>query len=117
MTKKALEWFIYENVIATNPLANTITPLNSNRNSSNESATVMKFEIQADLAAANADTNVTGGLLTATGKVGDNKNAGSAERHHEMIMDQGKMYCLRAVATAAGYINFDMHWYEHIDKN
>jgi len=117
-SEKAITWYIYENVVATNPLANAITPLNSNRNSTNTSGTTMKYEVQADLAAANADTDVTSpAVLLASGSIGDNKTAGAANRQHELVMDQGKLYCLRAVATAAGYLNFDMNWYEHTDKN
>ena len=53
-------WQVYENVVATNPLANAITPYNSNRNSGNTSGTTMKFELQTNLAGANADTDVSG---------------------------------------------------------
>ena len=117
-TEAEFLWQVYENVVATNALANTITPFNSNRNSTNTSATIMKNEIQTNLAAANADTNVTGGTLIGCGISGAGKKAsGTAERHHEVIMDRAKLYCLRGTATAAGYVNFDMHWYEHEDKN
>jgi len=117
-TEAEFLWQVYENVVATNALANTVTPLNSNRNSTNTSATTMKNEIQANLAAANTDTNVTGGTLIGSGISGAGKKvSGTSERHHEIIMDQAKLYCLRGTATAAGYVNFDMHWYEHTDKN
>jgi hypothetical protein len=116
-TEKEVAWYIYEHVVANNPLANTVTPLNNNRNSTNTSGTVMKYELQADLTAANVDTDVTSpAILIASGISGDGQKGGASERHHEMIMKQGWMYCLRAVAGAAGYINFDMHWYEHTNK-
>jgi len=73
--------------------------------------------LQADLAAANADTDVTGATLLESGISGDGKDGGNALRGHEIIMDQGVLYCLRSTANDAGYINFDMQWYEHVDKH
>ena len=117
-TEKAITWLVYENaVVGTAALANTITPLNSNRNSTNTSGTTMKYEIQADLAAANADMVVTGATLLASGKLGDNRTGGFDSREHEIIMKQNTLYCLRALASAAGYINFDMDWYEHTNRS
>jgi hypothetical protein len=112
-TESETAWYIYETAVATNPLANTITPLNSNRNSGTTSGTTMKNEVQANLAAANADTNVTGATLLDSGISGSGKSAGSASREDEIVLKQNTLYCLRAVATAAGFINFRMNWYEH----
>ena len=112
-TSKGVTWYVYEDAIATNPLANTVTPLNSDRNSGNSSGTTMKYEIQADLAAANADTNVTGATLLESGVIGDNRTAGDNKRENELVLKQGKLYVMRAVATAASTINFKMNWYEH----
>jgi len=107
-------WLVYEAAVATNALANTITPLNSNRNSATASGTTLKYEVQANLVAANADTNVTAATLLLAGISGAGKGgAGAYERGHELILKQGTLYCLRAIASAAGYINFDMQWYEH----
>ena len=39
------------------------------------------------------------------------------QAQNELVMKQNTLYCLRATATAAGYINFDMEWYEHTDKD
>ena len=113
-----IAWYIYMDAVATNPLANTITPINSNHNfiASKPSATTMKYEIQVDLAAANADTAVGAATLVASGKIGDKQSGGNAGRSHEKVLKQGALYCLRAVATAAGYINFNMNWYEHTNK-
>ena len=116
-TEKALTWYVYENATATNPLANTLTTFNSNRNSTNTSGTTLKYEIQVDLAAADADTSVGGATLLKSGKLGDNKGGGAIGRNSELILDQGKLYCLRAAASAAGYLNFEMQWYEHEDKH
>ena len=116
-TEKAGAWYIYENAVATNPLANTITPFNNNRNVETASVTVLKYEIQADLATANTDTAIGAATLLASGKLGDNKGGGIDNRSDELVMKQGGLYCLRFVASAAGYINFNMHWYEHTDKH
>lgn len=115
-TESETLWQIYENVSATNPLANAVTPLNSNRNSGNTSGTTMKYELQADLAAANADTDVSGGTLIASGVSGAGKDSGAVTRNHELVLDQSVLYCLRATANAAGNVSFDMQWYEHTDK-
>jgi len=116
-TESETLWQVYENVVATNPLANAITPYNSNRNSGNTSGTTMKFEVQANLAGANADTDVSGGTLLCSGISGAGKDAGAAQRQHELILKQNTLYCLRATANSAGYINFKMHLYEHTNKH
>jgi hypothetical protein len=117
-TENETLWQVYETAVATNSLANSVTPLNSNRNSAHTSATTMKYEVQANLAAANADTNVGGATLIESGISGSGKKIGGlATRGHEVVMKQNTLYCLRATATAAGYINFNMQWYEHTDKN
>lgn len=116
-TESETNWLVYENVVATNPLANAVTPYNSNRNSANTSGTTMKYELQADLATANADTAVGGATLIESGISGAGKDAGNELRSNEFIMKQNTLYCLRAIATTAGYINFKLEWYEHTDKN
>jgi hypothetical protein len=116
-TEKEVLWQVYEGAVVVNPLGDTITPLNSDRNSPNLSATIMKYELQADLAAANVDTVVSAATLLGQGISGAGQKAGRAERHHELIMGQNTLYCLRATAGAAGYINFDMHWYEHTNRD
>ena len=107
---------IYETAVATNPLANVYTPLNNNRNSLNSSATVMRYEVQANLAGANADTNVTSATLIATGIIGAGRDGGFHSRTREIIMKQNTLYCLRSTASAAGYQNFTMDFYEHTAK-
>ena len=115
-TSSEMAWYVYEGAVITNALANTVTPFNSDRNSLSTSGTVMKYEIQADLAAANADTDVTGATLLKSGISGAGRTAGGDGREYEMILKQNTIYCLRAVATAAGYIDFDMEWYEHTNR-
>lgn len=110
-------WQVYETVVATNPLGVAVTPCNNDRNSGVTSGTTMKYELQADLAAANADTNVSGGALMESGIAGERKDGGVASRSHEVILKQDTLYCMRATATVAGYINFSMQWYEHTNRD
>lgn len=116
-----INWFVYENPVLTNPLANAITPLNNNRNSDTVSGTTMKYEVHANLAAANADTDVSGATVMESGltKAGGFfvPGGGAASRDSEIVLKQNEDYCLRAIANAAGYINFYMGWYEHTDHN
>jgi hypothetical protein len=120
-TDNAITWLIYENAVVTNALANTLTPFNSNRNSESVSGTTMKYEIQTNLTAANADTDVTGATLLKEGKTPGSAffsvGGGSAGRESELVLKQNTVYCLRAIAGAGCYVNFDMEWYEHTDKS
>ena len=116
-TESETLWQVYETAVVTNALANTVVPRNSNRNSLNTSDTTMKFELQANLVAADADTDVTTATLIESGISGAGKDAGDDLRSNEVIMKRNTLYCLRATASAAGYINFKMQWYEHVPKN
>lgn len=115
-TESETAWYVYENVVATNALANAITPYNNNRNSLNTSGNTLKYEVQANLATANADTNVSDAILLQSGISGTGKEQGDSERNRELILKQNTTYCLRAIATAAGFIDFHMSWYEHTSK-
>ena len=97
-------------------MANAVTPLNNDRNSSTTSGNTLKYELQASLVAANADTDVTGATLIQTGISGSGKDDGGAERENELILKQNTIYCMRAVASSAGFINFHMGWYELTNK-
>ena len=78
----------------------------------------MKYEVQTNLAAANADTDVSGATLIESGISGTGRlMGGNTGRNNEIILKQNTLYCLRATATAASYINFSMQWYEHTDKH
>lgn len=112
-TEAETAFYVYETAVVTNALANALTPLNSNRNSTNTSGTTLKYEVQSNLTAANGDTDVTGATLLLSGICGAGRTGGDAQRGHEIVLKQNTLYCLRAVATAAGYINFNMQWYEH----
>lgn len=120
-TEDEFEWFVYEGVSVVNALANTITPLNSNRNSATVSGTTMRYEVQTNLAAANADTDVESAILLDSGvmKLGTKfvAGGGGSTRDKELILKQNTVYCLRTIANADGFINFSMQWYEHTSKD
>jgi len=98
-------------------LTTAITPFNNNRNSGNTSGVTCRFEKHANLAAANTKINVAAATLLASGISGAGKEGGTVGRSNEVVMKQNTIYVFRATANAAGYINFDMEWYEHTDKN
>lgn len=115
-TESETLWQVYQGATINNPLANAITPLNSNRNSVNTSGTVMLYELHANLAAADTDVTISANDLIESGISGAGKDAGEADRNHELVLLQDGLYVLRATANAAGFVNFNMQWYEHTDK-
>lgn len=111
------EWYIYEGATI-NTVGTTVTPINNNRNSTNTSDNIIAQITNSSVTNANADTDVSGALQLAHGKVGaGNKSLGSEKRADEVILKQDTVYCIRAVAVAAGYIDFKLSWYEHINAN
>lgn len=95
----------------------SITPMNNNRNSVNESAVVAAYHLNTSLANANLDTAVAGATLLAEGKLGSNQLKGVTDRQDsEWVLKANTVYCFRAVAVAATDIFFRMRWYEHTDK-
>ena len=109
------EWYIYEGATIVTP-GTAITPVNNNRNSSNTSAATIASIANADVADANADTATAAAAQLAHGIVGAGRNGGVIGRNREIMLKQNTTYCMRAVAKAAGYVNFLMTWYEHTDK-
>lgn len=116
-TESETLWQVYEDGSITTPLANSVTPYNNNRNSGNTSGNVLRYEDHVDLANANADVDVSGATLLASGISGAGKTSGADKRENEMVLKQDTVYVLRATATTAGYIDFNMNWYEHTDKD
>ena len=108
-------WYIYEG--ATISTAGTgITPINNNRNSATTSGNTLAGILNTSLVNANADTAVAGATLLERGIIGTGKGSGGSDaRNRELILKQNTIYCFRAVANAAGYIDFVMSWYEHTD--
>lgn len=110
------EWLIYEGATI-NAAGTSITPLNNDRNSSTVSGNTLASQLNTTLANANADTDVSGALETNHGKIGAGRTGGIDGRSSEIILKANTIYCMRAIAIAAGYINFVMQWYEHTNRN
>ena len=109
-------WYIYEG--ATISQAGTgVTPINNNRNSSTASVNTVATITNASVVDANTDTPTAEATVIASGIIGSGKSGGDIERHREIILESGTIYCFRAVATVAGYISFNSQWYEHTSKN
>ena len=110
------DWYIYEGA-SISTAGTSITPVNNDRNSDNTSGNTVAGITNTSLANANADTPVAGATLIAHGTVGAGRDGGFTDRTRELILKQNTIYCLRAVATAAGYISYNAEWYEHTNKN
>jgi hypothetical protein len=109
------EWYIYEGVTI-NVAGTAITPRNNDRNSSNTSGNTLAGITNTSVANANADTAVAGATVIEHGIVGAGKTGGSESRSRELILKQNTVYCMRAIANAAGYTDFIMSWYEHTNQ-
>jgi len=110
------EWYIYENVTI-NLAGTTITPINNNRNSANTSAMTVAGISNTSVANANTDTAVAGALQVEHGIIGAGRDAGADDRDAELVLKQNEDYTIRFIATAAGYVDYVLSWYEHTDKN
>lgn len=108
------DWYVYEGAVETVG-GSAVTPLNNNRNSATASGATVKTHTNTSLANANADTDVTAATLLEHGIMGAGRTGGNDEREDELILKQNTIYCFRAVATAAGYVDFVAQWYEHTD--
>lgn len=110
-------WYVYEGAVAKTS-GTAITPLNNNRNSSTTSVNTLNYQISNTLASANLRTTTTGKVVMLQGIAGaGNKTLGSETHETEIVLKKNTTYCMRAVATAAGFVDFLMEWYEHTDKN
>jgi hypothetical protein len=108
-------WYIYEGATI-NTAGTTITPVNNDRNSIKTSGNTVAGITNGSVVDANADTATAGATLIASGIIGAGRTGGNTERNREIIFKQNTIYCLRAVAVAAGYISFNAQWYEHTNK-
>ena len=105
-------WYIYEG--ATILTAGTAKPtFNNNRNSIKTSTATLAVIANTTLANANLDTAVAGATEIAHGITGAGRTGGNTIRDREIILKQNTIYCIRFIATAAGYVNYFMSWYEH----
>jgi len=114
-TEDETDIFFYENVVFST--AGTLLPsYNNNRNSSRTPGLVLKGIVNASVGNANADSVITNATLLQSHKSGSLKTIGITNRGHELVLGQGKNYLLRFVFTKAGWITWDINWYEHTNK-
>ena len=91
---------------------------NNNRNSSNVSGMVINGILNSSTANANADTPIATAIILEQSIAGVGKGGqGSTARENEIILKKNAIYSIRFTATAAGYVNYCLRWYEHAPKN
>lgn len=107
------DWYFYENVNII--LAGTaVTLLNHNRSSSNTSGLTIKAITNTTIGNANADTAVAAATTLMHGIAGAGKKVGGmGGSRHEWLLKQNEDYCIRFIATAAGFVSWHLDWYEH----
>lgn len=106
-------FWVYENVTI-NVAGTALGCGNRNRNSATATGLVIKGIANDDLADANADTAVAGATLLATGTLGaGRREGGTSHSEQEVILKQNEDYTVRFQATAAGYVNYKLDYYEH----
>ena len=110
------EWYIYEGATI-NVAGTTVNCINNNRNSATVCNATLASISNTSVANANADTAVAGATEIAHGIIGAGRDGGVISRDTEIVLKQNTVYCMRAIANAAGYTNFLVEWYQHADKN
>lgn len=114
-TESETEWWLWENVTI-NVAGTAVTEINLNRNSATVNTTTLAKITNTTLANANADTAVAAATQIAHGISGSGRKAlGSATHENEVMLKQNEDYTLRFEATAAGYVSWNISWYEHTD--
>ena len=109
-------WHFYENVNIILAGA-AIVSINHDRISSNESILTMAGIANANVGAANADTAVAGATVLAEGIAGGGKKVGGeAGSRHGWPLARAEDYCLRFIATVAGFVSYHLDYYEHPPK-
>jgi len=84
-SESELEWMIYEDatILVT---GSAITAFNSHRNVAKVTGNLIYGHVNANLAAANADTDVSGALELSHGILGAGKDAGLVDRSKELVL-------------------------------
>ena len=115
-TESETNWYFYENVTINTP-GTAVVAYNANRNSLSASGLVIKSITNTTTANANTDTAVAGATQIYHGISGAGKDGGQHNHGHEIILKQAEDYCIRFIATVAGYVSYHISWYEHTDKS
>ncbi len=109
------EWWVYENVTI-NVAGAACGEFNLDRNSIHTNTTQLATITNANIANANADTAVAGATMLFHGIAGAGKKVGGQSgQRQELILAQDEDYTIRFEATAAGYVVFQLRWYEHVN--
>jgi hypothetical protein len=110
--------FLYEDIpISTAGTAHTSQ--NRNRNSSNTAGVLVAEIVNASVNDANSDTDATDSAVETILEqfVGaGQRETGSGTTRLEYVLKQNTEYSLRFIATAAGFVNWMIDWYEHTSK-
>ena len=91
-TESEFLWAIYESPRVITELIDRYTPLNSNRNFSDDSSATVRWETFGSLSAANSSTDVDRGTLLKAGILGSGKEGGDASRENEVVLKQNTIY-------------------------
>jgi hypothetical protein len=111
-TQSETLWFIYENVDII--LAGTpFIPPNCNRTSVNVSGLVIANSLNTSLANANLDTDPAAATVLRSGISGSGRDSGAKTSRNEIILAPSEDYCIRFIASTAGYVNTRFTYYEH----
>ncbi len=111
----------YENVTI-NQAGTTLAPIHHHRNKTGivsgiASGGLAKI-VNTSTANAEADTDTigVGAILLATSISGAGKQGGDDSHDHEWVLKQNETYTLRFTASSAGYVDYHLEWYEHMDR-
>jgi hypothetical protein len=104
------EIYLYEDITEITT-GTVIAVFNNNRNSAKTPAVTANYIDNTSVANANSDTTVSTYIEHFI--LGAGKTGGATTRENEIILDQNKKYNIRLIATAAGYVNYKLTWYEH----
>lgn len=110
------EIYFYEGVTI-NTEGTDITPMNNDRDSGNTSDGAFDYIDNSSVANADSDTDIRSAITMEHYILGSNQEGGSLSRDNEIMLKPNRVYCLRLIANAAGFVNYRFEWYEHVDKS
>ena len=116
MTEVETEFYLYENVTLTTS-GTAASSYNRNRNSTNTAGIILSTVTSAATSTANTLTGLTSASALSHGYMGSGFiDGGQTDTRMEWILKQNTAYSLRIIATAAGYTDYLLDWYEHTNE-
>lgn len=113
-TEKETSWWFYEDVdIIAAGTAQTI--FNRDRNSDNTTETNVSYIQNTSIANANSDTAIATATQLMAGVSGAGQSSGSEVQDRFISLKRNTAYSLRFEAAVAGYVDYDLVFYERID--